>query len=129
MTNVCYCLFGILVNHSITDEEFFHLLTIVVCLMDALILSRICLLMRPNSLFAGLINLQEGLFRKLSLWSFRVTNACRSAICSALSWMFISVAICCASWFIVWIMLPDAFLYDEEIEFKRSLSCRDFSIT
>ena len=45
-----------------------------------IISSRICLLIRPISVFDGLINLQVGLFAKLSLWSFSVINASFVAI-------------------------------------------------
>ena len=81
-------------NTSITDEEFFTWLSKVVCLMGALTVSRICLLMQLKSFYVRLISLQEGLVRKLSLQSFRVTNACHSATFSALSGIFISVATC-----------------------------------
>ena len=65
-------------NQLITDDGLFHWLRLVFCLTVVLIFSRICLLMRPISLFAGFICLHVGLFWKLSLWSFSVMNACRS---------------------------------------------------
>ena len=58
MANVCWCLFGMLENQLMTDEEFFHWLSVVLFLIVVLMLSRICLLIRPISLFAGLISLQ-----------------------------------------------------------------------
>ena len=94
---VCCVLLGILLNHSITDAEFFHWLTIVSDLISVLIRSRIFLLTRPISLFAGLINLHVGLLLKFSLWSFRVMNACFFAMVSNLSSISRSLAIFLAS--------------------------------
>ena len=42
-------------NQLITDDEFFHWLSPVFCLIVVLMLSRICLLIRPISLFAGFV--------------------------------------------------------------------------
>ena len=64
---VCRCLSGILLNQSITEEEFFHWLSDVLFLTSVLILWSICLLVRPISLLAGLISLQVGLLAKFSL--------------------------------------------------------------
>ena len=64
----------------ITEAEFFHWLTPVLCLTVVLMFSSIGLLMRPISLFAGLIRRHVNLFSKLSLWSFKVMKACRSAM-------------------------------------------------
>ena len=66
-----------------------------------LILLRICLLICPMSLFAGLMSLQVGLFWKLSLWSFNVMYARFCAMRSALSCIFRSVAMHHASLFIM----------------------------
>ena len=110
MMNVCCCLSCTLLNQLMTDSEFFHWLRDVVFLIVVLIFSKICLLMRPISLFAGLINLHFGLFSKFSLWSLRVMNACRSAMRSALSWMLRSVAMFRASLLISWMVLSFAFL-------------------
>ena len=74
-------------NQLITDDEFFHWLSPVFCLIVVLMFSRICLLIRPISLFAGLMSLHVGLFWKLSLWSLSVMNACRFAIHSVRSSM------------------------------------------
>ena len=60
--------------------------------MVELILSRICLLTLPSSLFVGLMRRQLGLLAKLSLWSFRVIKACCFAICSVRSSMLSSWA-------------------------------------
>jgi len=75
-----------------TDDEFFHWLRPVFCLTVVLIFARISLLIRPISLFAGLMSLHVGLFWKLSLWSLSVIKACRSAMRSARSSMFRLVA-------------------------------------
>ena len=64
---VCRCLSGILLNQSITEEEFFHWLSDDLFHTSVLILSSICLLIRPISLLAGLISLQVGLLAKFSL--------------------------------------------------------------
>ena len=69
-SNVC------ITNDSITDEEFFNWLSKVVFLMGALTVSRICLLMQLKSFYVRLIILQEGLFRKLSLQSFKPEIHC-----------------------------------------------------
>ena len=45
---------GMLVNQLITSDEFFHWLSFVIFLIFELILSRICLLTFPSSLFADL---------------------------------------------------------------------------
>lgn len=64
---VCRCLSGILLNQSITEEEFFHWLSDDLFHTSVLILWSICLLIRPISLLAGLISLQVGLLAKFSL--------------------------------------------------------------
>ena len=51
-----------------------------------------------------------GLFSKLSLWSFKVMKACRSAMHSALSSMWRLVAMFLASLLMLWMMLVLAFL-------------------
>ena len=58
------CLSGMFLNHSITEEEFFHWLSDVLFLTSVLIIWSICLLIRPISLLAGLISLQVGLLAK-----------------------------------------------------------------
>ena len=84
-------------NQLITDDEFFHWLSPVFCLIVVLMFSKICLLIRPISLFAGLMSLHLGLFWKLSLWSLRVMNACRFAIHSVRSSMMRLAAMFLAS--------------------------------
>ena len=83
---------GMLVNQLVTSDVFFHWLNFVVFLIVELILSRICLLTLPSSLFAGLMRWQLGWLAKLSLWSFRVIKACCLAICSVPSSMLSSWA-------------------------------------
>ena len=51
--NECFCMSGMLVNQLITSDVFFHWLSFVISLTFELILSRICLLTFPSSVFAG----------------------------------------------------------------------------
>ena len=53
--NECFCMSGMLVNQLITSDVFFHWLSFVIFLIFELILSRICLLTFPSSLFAGIM--------------------------------------------------------------------------
>ena len=110
-----------------TDDEFFHWLRPVFCLTVVLMFARISLLIRPISLFAGLMSLHVGLFWKLSLWSLSVIKACRSAMRSARSSMFRLVAMAWASLLIVVIVLEFAFLYVDVMLSLRSLSCEALS--
>ena len=80
--NECFCLSGMLVNQLVTSDVFFHWLSFVIFLIFELILSRICLLTFPSSLFAGFMRRHVGWLVKLSLWSFKVIKACCFAICS-----------------------------------------------
>ena len=66
-----------------------------------IILSKIDLLIKPTSVFAGLISLQVGWFSKFVLWSFKVglMNAFLLAIYSILSTSSRLLAICLASKF------------------------------
>ena len=107
--NVCWFLLGMSEYQLITEAEFFHWLRPVLCLTVALMFSSICLLMRPISLFVGLISRHVGLFSKLSLWSFKVMKACRSAMHSALSAMRRLVAMFLASLLMLLITLELAF--------------------
>lgn len=118
------CLFFSLMfeNQSITDLVFLHWLEFVLDLNVLLILSNICLPIRPRSFFAGLINLHFGLFSKFSLWSFREMNACLCAIFSTLSRTSILVVICFSSWLISSSICPSAFLYVVVIFSLNSLS-------
>ena len=108
--NVCWFLLGMSAYQLITEAELFHWLRPVLCLAVVLMFSSICLLMRPISLFAGLMRRHVGLFSKLSLWSFEVMKACRSAMHSALSSMWRLVAMFLASLLMLWMMLVLAFL-------------------
>ena len=80
--NECFCLSGMLVNQLVTSDVFFHWLSFVIFLIFELILSRICLLTFPSSLFAGFMRRHVGWLVKLSLWSFKVIKACCFANCS-----------------------------------------------
>ena len=51
---------GMLVNQLVTSDVFFHWLSFVVFLIVELILSRICLLTLPSSLFAGFMRRHVG---------------------------------------------------------------------
>ena len=77
-----FCISGMPVNQLVTSDVFFHWLSFVALLIFELILSRICLLTFPSSLFAGFMRRHVGWLAKLSLWSFRVIKACCFAICS-----------------------------------------------
>ena len=69
-------------NQWVTSAVFFHWLSFVFFLISELMLSRICLLTFPSSLFAGFMRRHVGWLAKVSLWSFRVIKACCFAICS-----------------------------------------------
>ena len=79
--NECFCMSGMPVNQLVTSDVFFHWLSFVAFLIFELILSRICLLTFPSSLFAGFMRRHVGWLAKLSLWSFRVIKACCFTIC------------------------------------------------
>ena len=80
--NECFCMSGMLVNQLITSDVFFRWLSFVIFLIFELILSRICLMTFPSSLFAGFMRRHVGWLARLSLWSFGVMKACCFAICS-----------------------------------------------
>ena len=86
--NECFCMSGMPVNQLVTSDVFFHWLSFDAFLIFELILSRICLLTFPSSLFAGFMRRHVGWLAKLSLWSFRVIKACCFAICSVRLSMF-----------------------------------------
>ena len=79
------CLLLMVLNHSITEEEFFHWLNLDALVILLLILSRISLLTFPISDLVGLIRRQVGLLAKFGLWSFSVINASLLAVVSTLS--------------------------------------------
>ena len=91
--NECFCMSGMLVNQLITSDVIFHWLSFVIFLIFELILSRICLLTFPSSLFAEFMRRHVGWLAKLSLWSFRVIKTCCFAICSVRLSMLSSWAI------------------------------------
>ena len=62
--NECFCMSGMLVNQLITSDVFFHWLSFVIFLIFELILSRICLLTFPSSLFAGFMRRHVGWLAK-----------------------------------------------------------------
>ena len=69
-TNKCFCMSGMLVNQLVTSDVIFHWLSFVVFLIVELMVSRICLLTLPSSLFVGFRRQYVGWLAKLSLWSF-----------------------------------------------------------
>ena len=69
IANLYLFLSGILRNHSITPLVSFHWLILRESLSWWFILSRMFLLIRPISFFAGLISFTLGLFLKFGLWS------------------------------------------------------------
>ena len=91
--NECFCMSCVLVNQLITSDVFLHWLSRVTFLIFELMLSRICLLTFPSSLFTGFMRRHVGWLAKLSLWSFRVIKACCFAICSVRLSMLSSWAI------------------------------------
>ena len=74
--NVCWFLLGMLAYQLITEADFFHWLRPVLCLTVVLMFSSICLLMRPISLFAGLMRRHVGLFSKLSIYIIVGASQC-----------------------------------------------------
>ena len=72
----CSRLSGMLVNQWVTSAVFFHWLTFVFFLISELMLSRICLVTFPSSLFARFLRRHVGWLAKFSLWSFRIIKAC-----------------------------------------------------
>ena len=108
--NVCWFLSGMSAYQLIKEVELFHWWRPVLCLTAVFMFSSICSLMRPISLFAGLMRWHVGLFSNLSLWSFKVMKPCRSAMHSALSSMWGLVAMFLASLLMLWMMLVLAFL-------------------
>ena len=74
LVNVQFSFISTDLNHSITAAEFFQSVTSDFSLSLPFMLSRICLLINPISLFAGLMSLHGRLFLKFSLSSFSVMN-------------------------------------------------------
>ena len=66
---LCCCLFSVFLNHSMTDDVFFHWLILVFVVILSLMRSRITLLILPISDLVGLISRQVGLLAKFGLWS------------------------------------------------------------
>ena len=66
------CLLRILLNQSITVSVFLRWFKPVAFRMFLFVISKIALLICPNSFFARFMSLTVGLLLKLSLWSFRV---------------------------------------------------------
>ena len=64
-----------LLNHFRTLAVFFYWFVLVLLITEALIASRIRLLMTPISDFDGFIRRHVGWSEKFCLWSFSVTNA------------------------------------------------------
>ena len=71
-TNLHKCLLRILLNQSITVSVFLHWFKPIASRMFLFAVSKIALLICPNSFFAGFMSLIVGLSLKFSLWSFRV---------------------------------------------------------
>ena len=71
-TNLHKCLLRILLNQSITVSVFLHWFKPIASRMFLFAVSKIALLICPNSFFAGFMSLTVGLLLKFSLWSFRV---------------------------------------------------------
>ena len=71
----CLVFSSILPNQSITFSVFRHWFAFKIVLSCVFILSKINLLIFPESLFARLISRHVGLFSKFSLWSSREIKA------------------------------------------------------
>ena len=70
----CLCYSVMLPNQSMAFCGLLHWLAFEISLKLQFISSRITLLSFPDSLFAGLMSRQVGLFSKLSLWSLSEMN-------------------------------------------------------
>ena len=106
-TNLHKCLLQILLNQSITVSVFLHRFKPIASRMFLFAVSKIALLICPNSFFAGFMSLTVGLLLKFSLWSFRVIKLLLSPFISnrfstslSLKIFFPSILIClCCYWF------------------------------
>ena len=58
-----------------TFEVLLHRFAFVTLIISLFMLSKICLLIIPISVFVGFMSLHVGLFMKSGLWSFNVMNA------------------------------------------------------
>ena len=117
------CLFLMLLSQSITDLVFFHWFNSKIVLSSELISSGKILLIFPNSLFEGFINLLLGFDLKSFLWSFSVMKAwvfARQFIRSSRS-MFSAIFL--ASKLISWSRFFGAFSYVLVMFFLSSLLC------
>ena len=81
-TNLHKCLLRIPLNQSITVSVFLHWFKPTASRMFLFVVSKIALLIRPNSFFAGFMSLIVGLLLKFSLWSFRVIKLLFSPLTS-----------------------------------------------
>ena len=72
MTNLHKCLSRIPLSQSITISVFLHWFKPVAFRIFLFAVSKMALLMLPNSFLAGFMSLTVGLLLKVSLWSFRV---------------------------------------------------------
>ena len=72
MTNLHKCLLRIPLSQSITITVFLHWFKPMAFRIFLFAVSKMALLMLPNSFLAGFTSLTVGLLLKFSLWSFRV---------------------------------------------------------
>ena len=99
-------------NHSITFYVFLHWFTFKIVLKWVFTLSKISLLIFPESLFAGLISRHWGLFSKFSLWSLREIKASRFFFMHSIRFPIESLsAICFSSLLISEMLSSDPCLY------------------
>ena len=121
---MCKCFCSILLNHSITLAVFFHWLMFKLVYKRLLILSSIALLILPNSFFAGLISRTVELFKKFSLWSFKVIKQLFLLLTSIRSNIYLSAfsIICFPLMSILFLMLLFVFLCVDVIAFFRILT-------
>ena len=112
-TNLHKCLLRILLNQSITVSVFLHWFKPIASRMFLFVVSKIALLIRPNSFFAGFMSLTVGFLLKFSLWSFRVLKLLFSPFTSNRFSTSLFYKICFPSTLIYLFMLLLAFLYFE----------------
>ena len=116
-TNLRKCLLRIPLSQSITVSVFLHWLKPIASRMVSFVVSRIALLIRPNSFFSGIMSLIVGLLLKFSLWPFRVIKLLFSPFTSNRFSTYLCFKIYFPSTLICFFMLLLAFLYFEVMAF------------
>ena len=112
-TNLHKCLLRIPLNQSITVFVFLHWFKPIASRMFLFVVSKIALLIRPNSFSVGFMSLTVGFLLKFSLWSFRVIKLLFSPFTSNRFSTSLFYKICFPSTLIYFFLLLLAFLYFE----------------